>query len=64
MTGQVRVEAWTAGEPVAGAQALRVVLAHPGKRNAMSRAMWRQLRSVFEDVQRQPGLRCIVLQGV
>lgn len=63
MTGQVRVDAWTAGEPVDRAQVLRVVLAHPGKRNAMSRAMWRQLRSVFEDLQRQPQLRCIVLQG-
>ncbi|TDS85082.1 enoyl-CoA hydratase-related protein [Comamonas sp. JUb58] len=63
MAGQVRVESWTAGEAASRAQAVRVVLAHPGKRNAMSRAMWRQLRSVFEDLQRQPGLRCIVLQG-
>ncbi len=63
MAGQVRVESWTAGEDAADAQAVRVVLAHPGKRNAMSRAMWRQLRSVFEDLQHRPGLRCIVLQG-
>jgi Enoyl-CoA hydratase/isomerase len=63
MAGQVRVESWTAGKDAAGAQAVRVVLAHPGKRNAMSRAMWRQLRSVFEELQLRPGLRCIVLQG-
>ena len=28
---------------------LRVTLSHPGKFNAMSRAMWRELKSVFDD---------------
>ncbi|MEJ5151489.1 enoyl-CoA hydratase/isomerase family protein [Comamonas sp. MYb396] len=63
MAGQVRVQSWVAGKEASRAQAVRVVLDHAGKRNAMSRAMWRQLRRVFEDLQRQPGLRCIVLQG-
>lgn len=40
-----------------------VTLSHPGKFNAMSRAMWRQLRAVFTGLQAEAGLRCIVLQG-
>jgi enoyl-CoA hydratase len=40
MTGAVLLE-------VKGAIAF-VVLSHPGKLNAMSRAMWRELRTVFE----------------
>jgi enoyl-CoA hydratase/carnithine racemase len=43
----------------------RVTLCHAGKFNAMSRAMWRELRTVFEGLQQTaPGdVRCIVLQG-
>ena len=41
----------------------RVTLAHPGKLNAMSRAMWRQLRVVFEDLQRNSQLRCVLISG-
>lgn len=41
----------------------RVRLSHPGKLNAMSRAMWWQLREVFERLQRQPQLRCVLVQG-
>ncbi len=41
----------------------RVTLRHPGKFNAMSRAMWRELRSTFTDLQADPSLRCIVLRG-
>jgi enoyl-CoA hydratase/carnithine racemase len=40
-----------------------VTLAQPGKFNAMSRAMWRQLRELFLALHGQPGLRVIVLQG-
>ncbi len=40
-----------------------VTLAHPGKFNAMSRAMWRSLRTVFEDIQRDATARCVVVQG-
>jgi enoyl-CoA hydratase/carnithine racemase len=28
-----------------------VTLSHPGKLNAMSRAMWRELRAIFERIQ-------------
>ncbi len=41
----------------------RVVLSHPGKLNAMSRAMWRQLREVFTRLQADGAVRCIVLAG-
>jgi len=40
-----------------------VTLAQPAKFNAMSRAMWRQLRELFLALHAQPGLRVIVLQG-
>lgn len=40
-----------------------VTLSHPGKLNAMSRLMWRQLRSVFESIQQNPDLRCVVIAG-
>lgn len=55
MAGQVRLE----GQGVVG----HVVLSHPGKLNAMSRAMWLQLREVFESVQASSRWRCIVVQG-
>ena len=60
MPGQVRVAPWAAGD---AGQVVRVVLSHPGKLNAMSRAMWRELRSVFDSLQRAPGVRCIVIEG-
>jgi enoyl-CoA hydratase/carnithine racemase len=41
----------------------RVTLSHPGKFNAMSRAMWRELRAVFTALQADASLRCIVLRG-
>lgn len=40
-----------------------VTLSHSGKFNAMSRAMWRELRAVFTDLQADASLRCIVLRG-
>lgn len=40
-----------------------VTLSHPGKFNAMSRAMWRDLRAVFTALQTDTSLRCIVLRG-
>lgn len=42
---------------------VRVVLRHEGRLNAMSRAMWRQLRSVFEDIQRSADARCVLIEG-
>ena len=40
-----------------------VTLSHPGKFNAMSRTMWRELRTVFTGLQTDVSLRCIVLRG-
>jgi enoyl-CoA hydratase/carnithine racemase len=48
-----------------GAIAL-VTLDHPGKFNAMSRAMWRELHAVFTGLQAEPAAsaaRCVVLRG-
>src|SRR3989338_3128190 len=45
-----------------GALAL-LTLSHPAKFNAMSRAMWRELRRVFGEIQRDASVRCVVLQG-
>ncbi|MBE7940040.1 MULTISPECIES: enoyl-CoA hydratase/isomerase family protein [Ramlibacter] len=41
----------------------RVTLAHPGKLNAMSRSMWRELRAHFQFLQTAPGLRCVLVAG-
>jgi enoyl-CoA hydratase/carnithine racemase len=40
-----------------------VTLSHPGKFNAMSRGMWRELRCVFENLQISPDVRCVVVAG-
>lgn len=40
-----------------------VRLSHPGRLNAMSRAMWRELRAVFETIQPGGPWRCVVVQG-
>ena len=55
MTGQVRL---ALQGPVA-----RVTLSHPGKLDAMSRAMWRELRDAFVSIQEQRDLRCAVIAG-
>mgnify|MGYP003583370381 FL=1 len=61
MTAEV-VAAPAAGE--AGAAGVVVVtLRHTGRLNAMSRAMWRQLRSVFESIQRNADARCVLIEG-
>ncbi|MDD0814216.1 enoyl-CoA hydratase/isomerase family protein [Curvibacter sp. HBC28] len=59
MTGQLRVQ-WHGGED---AGVVQVQLSHPGKLNAMSRAMWRQLREVFLALQQRPEARCVVISG-
>ena len=41
----------------------RVVLQHQGRLNAMTRAMWRELRTVFERIQADDQARCVLLQG-
>ena len=40
-----------------------VTLSHPGKFNAMSRAMWRELRAAFELIQQRSDLRCVLVRG-
>ncbi|MEX1165593.1 MAG: enoyl-CoA hydratase-related protein [Hydrogenophaga sp.] len=41
----------------------RVALRHDGKLNAMSRAMWVELREVFQGLATQEALRCVVVAG-
>jgi len=41
----------------------RVTIRHQPKFNAMSRAMWRELRTVFESIQRSADVRCVVISG-
>ena len=61
MSGEVTVAraAGAAGD----AGVVQVTLRHSGKLNAMSRAMWRQLRAVFESVQRSADVRCVLMAG-
>lgn len=40
-----------------------VTLEHAGKFNAMSRAMWLQLKAVFGQIQLDTAVRCVVVQG-
>lgn len=42
---------------------VQVTLRHTGRLNAMSRAMWQQLRAVFKDIQRSHDVRCVLIQG-
>ena len=55
MSGQVQ---WAA---LAGIG--QVTLRHPGKFNAMSRAMWRELKTVFDALRQHTEIRCIVVSG-
>jgi len=41
----------------------RVTISFPARFNAMSRIMWRELRSVFESVQNNTEVRCVVIGG-
>lgn len=56
MSGEVVMEVGERG-------VVHVTLRHSGRLNAMSRAMWHQLRSVFESVQRNPDARCVLIEG-
>lgn len=47
----------------AGAGVAVVTLSNPPRLNAMSRAMWRQLRQVFLELQADPAVRCVLLRG-
>lgn len=49
---------------LAGADGVAVVtLSHRAKFNAMSRAMWRELRQVFERLQAADAWRCVLVRG-
>ena len=41
----------------------QVTLEHAGKFNAMSRAMWLQLKAVFDAIGRDASVRCVVVRG-
>lgn len=41
----------------------RVTLSNPAKFNAMSRAMWRELRQVFTELQQRSDVRVVVVAG-
>jgi enoyl-CoA hydratase/carnithine racemase len=40
-----------------------VTLSHPARFNAMSRAMWRELRAVFSALHQNSALRCVLIRG-
>jgi enoyl-CoA hydratase/carnithine racemase len=41
----------------------QIVLRHRSRMNAMTRAMWRQLRQIFLQLQVDPGVRVVVVRG-
>ena len=55
MSGEIRV--------VQHGRWAQVEIDHPGKFNAMSRSMWRDLRTVFQGLQQQSDLRCVLVSG-
>ena len=55
MAGQVRL---ALQGPIA-----RVTLSHPGRIDAISRAMWRELREAFLRIQAAPNVRCAIVCG-
>ncbi len=40
-----------------------VTLSNPGKKNALDAAMWRQLASIFADLDADETLRCVIVRG-
>jgi enoyl-CoA hydratase/carnithine racemase len=40
-----------------------VTLSNPGKKNALDAAMWRQLATVFADLDADESLRCVIVRG-
>ena len=63
MTAAAQVIAAPAAGDAGAAGVWRVALSHPGRLNAMSRAMWRQLRAVFEEMQARADVRCVIVEG-
>ncbi|MEY4753768.1 MAG: hypothetical protein RJA44_1443, partial [Pseudomonadota bacterium] len=59
MSAEVRYERHASLDGVAV-----VTLSNPGKLNAVSVAMWRELRAVFAGLaEREPELRCVIVRG-
>lgn len=42
---------------------VHITISYPKRFNAMSRAMWRTLRSAFESIQRSSDVRCVLISG-
>lgn len=62
MGGQVQVQ--TQGQGQAQGRIAVVTLSHPGKLNAMSREMWRELKRAFERIQAAGDeWRCVLVRG-
>ena len=61
MSGEVTVA--RAAGAAGNAGVVQVTLRHSDKLNAMSRAMWAQLRSVFESIQCSKDVRCVLVAG-
>ncbi len=59
MAGRIQVHPGT-GEAQG---VVHITLSHPAKFNAMSRAMWRELKAVFTAIQADPQARCVLLRG-
>jgi enoyl-CoA hydratase len=59
MAGSIQVRHGTGEEQ----GVVHITLSHPGKFNAMSRAMWRELKAVFTAIQADPQARCVLLRG-
>ncbi|WP_455555547.1 enoyl-CoA hydratase/isomerase family protein [Comamonas sp.] len=62
MTAQITSRLWECADGAAHGIWL-VEIANPQRLNAMTRSMWQQLRQVFEGLQRDPAVRCVVVQG-
>ncbi len=45
------------------ASVAQVTISHSPRFNAMSRTMWRALRSIFESIQNSTDVRCVVIKG-
>lgn len=61
MPGEITLRPFSAQPEHAGVW--RVGIVHEGKLNAMSRAMWVQLRETFMAVSARAGVRCVVVEG-
>ena len=60
---EIRVQPWCAPDGASASGIWQVVISHPERLNAMTRAMWQQLRQAFEQLQQRSDVRCIVVQG-